>query len=244
MTASAKTCRICLKTPMSEHPMGEKNGYRLVACHDCGSIGAEPWPTTEALSQFYGEIQPEVVHIPNPQKEIASIKNLLAKHMPNAAGKRFLDVSSRQGYGVVAAKDMGFKAHGIDSHEFFIAFAKDKYDPALFELSTVQDYATRGLQADFIYVAEAFCEQPDPDGYAAALAKILAPGGKIYLHEPDGNHLRLPMSFTNWRFVYPPMNFSYLSGKGMRALLARHGLKVEKKYLTWAPFLRMVVSHA
>ena len=224
--------------------MGEKNGFKFFACKTCGSIAAHPWPTQAVIDQFFADIQPEIVHFPNHQLEIVRIKKLLKKiGGDNIAGKRFLDVCARQGYGVLAAKELGFQAHGIDAHNFFTAFAKDKYDPHLFTQATVQDYAAKGEQADFIYIPEGFCEQTDPESYTAALAKILAPQGRIYMHEPDGNHLRLPVNFVNWSFVDPPLNFSYISKKGMTALLRRHGLKVEKSFFTWSPFLRLVVSH-
>jgi len=228
--------------------MGEKNGYTFAACKACGSIVTQPWPTQQELDQYFADIQPEAVHAYNYQQEIKTTKNLFVKLMKNyfggaAAGKRFLDVCCRQGYGVVAAKELGFQAHGIDAHAFFVAFAKDKYDASLFEQATVQEYAARGQQADFIFVAEAFCEQPDPDSYAAALAKILARTGKIYLHEPHGNHLRLPIMFAHWPFVEPPINFSYPSKKGMEILLGRHGLVIEKSFFTWSPFMRLIVRH-
>jgi len=223
--------------------MGEKDGFKFFACKSCGSIEMQPWPTKEMLDQYFADIQPEIVHFPNHQHEIIRIKKLLGTVTKDFAGKRFLDVCCRQGYGVMAAKELGFQAHGIDAHDFFVAFAKDKYDPHLFEHIAVQDYAAKGEQADLIYIPEGFCEQTDPESYAAALAKILAPKGKIYLQEPDGNHPRLPTNFSGWAFVDPPMNFSYISKRGMGVLLGRHGLKIEKSFFTWSPFMRLVVVH-
>jgi SAM-dependent methyltransferase len=243
MTETQKDCRICHK-PFLPYPLGEKGEYAFAACKACGSVMAEPWPTQEAIDNLFGEIQPEIVHLPSPETEIAQIKGAIAGIMRNGAGKRFLDVSCRQGYGVMAAKELGFQAHGIDPHDFFIEFAKDKYDPHLFEHISAQDYAAKGGQADFIYSAESLCEQTDPESFAAALAKILAPGGTLYLHEPDGNHWRLPGKFAKWDFVDPPLNFSYLSKKGLGALLARHGLKVKEAPFTWTPFMRVVAGHA
>lgn len=235
-------CRICLK-PFTAFPLGEKNGYTFEACKACGSVTTIPWPTQADIDKFFGDIQPEIVHAPNPKGQINGLKKLLQKLVPAPAGRRFLDVCTRQGYAVIAAKELGFQAHGIDSHDFCISFAKDKYDPHLFEHISVQDYAAKGGQADFIYVNEGFCEQTDPDGYAAALAKILTPGGQIYIHEPDGNHIRLPANFPRWSFVDPPLNFSYISKKGILILLARHGLKLQKKFFRWSPYMRLIVVH-
>ncbi len=242
MPETPNPCRICLQ-PFVPYPMGERNGYKFAACKACGSIVTEPWPIQVVIDKFYGDIQPEAIHVPNPQAKINEIKKTLKKVTDDHVGRRFLDTCARQGYGVMAAKDLGFQAHGIDSHDFFTAFAKDKYDPALFEHSTAQAYAEKNEQAEFIYVNEGYCEQPDPEGYTAALSKILAHGGKIFIREPDGNHLRLPANFANWAFVDPPINFCYLSRKGMELLLGRHGLKVEKSFFTWSPFMRLVVVH-
>ena len=240
MTEKLANCRICFK-PFHEYDMGEKNDYRLIACEACGSVMTDPWPGPADLEKFFGDIQPEIVHLPDPLREIATIKTLLMKITPNFAGRRFLDISCRQGYATTAAKELGFQAKGIDPHDFFITFAKDKYDSNLFEHISVPEYAARKEQAEVIFSIESFCEQPDPDGYMAALSKILASGGVMYLQEPDGNSFHLPRRFSRWNFVDPPMNFSYISMDGMKALLDRHGLKIQKKFFVWGPFMRLIV---
>jgi len=236
---TVKDCRIC-RLPFHGYPMGEKNGYQLTACKSCGSVMADPWLTPEELDKFFGDIQPEIVHLANPEARIAELKKLLRKSAGDAAGRRFLDISCRQGYAVIAARELGFQARGIDPHAFFIDFAKDKYDARLFEHVSVPDYAARNEQADVIFSIESFCEQVDPEGYMAALSKIIAPGGVLYLQEPDGNSIHLPKNFSGWAFVDPPLNFSYFSEKGMTALLTRHGFKIRKKFFTWGPFMRLL----
>lgn len=239
MTDNKDTCRIC-HAPFHPYDMGEKNGYRLTACKTCGSVVADPWPSGAELEQFFGDIQPEIVHLPNPAGEIAYWKKWITKAIPQTAGKRFLDITCRQGYITMAAKELGFQAKGIEPYDFFVSFAKNKYDSHLFEHITVQDYAARGEQADVIFSVESFCEQTDPESYMAALAKILAPGGVLYIQEPDGNSFHLPRTFTKWNFVDPPINFLYLSEKGMKALLHRHGFKIQRRFFTWGPLMRFI----
>jgi len=240
---TTEKCLLCHK-PFFPLPMGERDAYSFQACKECGSVFASPWPAAEELDAFFGEIQPEIVHAPNPRDKVFEARKNISKSTGQYEGLRFLDVCARQGYGVDAAQGLGFKTvHGIDLHPFCIKFLKDKYDPQLFTQSTVQDYAASGEKADFIYITEGYCEQPDPEGYTAALAKILSPDGKIYIQEPDGNHLRLPTNFAAWAFADPPINFCYPSKKGMEALLGRHGLKISKAFFTWSPFMRLVVTH-
>lgn len=240
MSDTTKNCRIC-QAAFEPYDMGMKNDYKLAACKNCGSVFAEPWPTKDELETLYGDIQPEIVHVPNPEAQIAAMKQLMLKLELPVAGKRFLDIGSRQGYAVMAAKELGYKeVKGIDAHEFFTTFAKDKYPSALFENASVEDYAQRGEQAEVVFSIENFCEQTDPDAYMAALAQIVPSKGILYIQEPDGNSIHLPSNFSRWRFVDPPFNFSYISEKGMRALLARHGFRVQRKLFTWGPQMRLI----
>lgn len=240
MSEEQKICRICLQ-PFNEYDMGEKNGYQLSSCESCGSIAVRPWPTQADIDTFFGDIQPEAVHSPNPKREIINAGKLIRKITNNFSGRRFLDVSCRQGYAVVAAKKLGFQAKGIDPYEFFTTFAKDKYDADMFEHSTVQDYAARGEQAEVVFCVESFCEQLDPEGYMEALSKMIAAGGVLYIQEPDGNSFHIPKKFSDWDYINPPENFSWISEKGIKILLARNGLKIQKKLFTWGPFMRLIV---
>lgn len=233
-------CPVC-KAPFKAYPMGSKNDYRLIGCSACGSVIADPWPTVETLETFYGDVQPEAVHMPNPTAEIASWGRLIGKLKHKVKGNTFLDVTAHQGYSVKGAEQNGMTAAGIDSHDFFVRFAHAQYGTDKFEHMTVQEAAAAGRKADLIICNEGFCEQPDLESFTAALAQLLNDGGAIFIREPDGNNFNIPRNFTHWVLVEPPLNFVYLSKKGLAKLLARHGLKVQSSMWTWAPFQRLVV---
>lgn len=240
MTEKERTCLICQR-PFHEYDMGEKNGYKLVACNSCGSVMTQPLPAKVDLDKFFGNIQPEITHSPNPQGDILRARIILAKLLAGGfKGTRFLDVACRRGYAVMAAKELHLQAAGIDPHDFFIAFAKDKYDPGLFDCLSVEEYAAKGHQADIVFSIEFLCEHPDPEACMTALSKIVAPGGLLYMQEPDGNHFRLPKKIANWLFIDPPLNFIYPSRKGIKALLRRHGFTIKKRFFAWAPFIRLI----
>jgi len=235
-------CRIC-NGAFSALSMGEKNGYRLIACRSCGSVMADPWPTREDVEKLYADIQPEITHQPKFEIIIANTKKTITKVCNGKPeGTTFLDVGCRQGYAVNAAQSLDMKAKGIDSFDFFIRFSKEKYPSLDTDCMTAMDYAATGQQADVIYASETFCEQNDPDAYTAALAKILAPGGFLYIEEPNGNAFNVPAKFANWGFVDPPLNFLYVSKTGIEKMLARHGLKITRSYFTWSPFMRLLVT--
>jgi SAM-dependent methyltransferase len=233
-------CRICQK-PLISYPMGEKAGYKFIACKACGSVMADPYITREELDAFYGQVQPTITHLPDPDERTEIFEGIIRKIVKDPSGKRFLDVKARQGYAVAAAKRVGMNAMGIDPHDFFYKFEKSVYGPEMFQHISAQDYADKDhAKADVVFSLEGFCEQPDPDSFAAALARLVAPNGIIYLQEADGNHFNLPKKFTEWPYVDPPYNFLYISKKGMTTLLARHGLTVQKMYFTWRTIMRLI----
>lgn len=241
MTVEQNKCLVCDK-PLHPYPMGTRDAFQFVGCKICGSVFTEPAVTPQSLEKFFGDIQPEVVHLPNPDLEIGNVQKSLLKLGVDLNGKTFLDVCARQGYAVIAAKQLGMRASGIDSHDFFATFAKAKYGEALFSHTTLPEYAASGKKADVVYLYEAFCEQTDLDGFTAALARVLNVGGIAYIDEVDGNSFNVPKNFPSWDFVDPPLNFFYLSKKGMEALLARHGLKIRKSFFCWSPRQRLIVE--
>lgn len=237
-----KDCPICRK-PFRPYPVGEKNGYIFSSCRACGSVITSPEITRDVLDRIFAEINPEVTHAANPDNVIESMRRALSRIIPPAlVGRRFLDVAAEQGYAVMAARKLGMQAHGIDSHDFFVRFAQKTYGAPLFTHASAQDYAAAGHQADFILCRQAFCIQTDPDAFTAALARMIAPGGKLYIEEPDGNSFWLPRNLARWQFASPPLNFLYVSFDGMKAMLKRHGLRIDRKYVTFTPAMRLMVS--
>lgn len=233
-------CRICQQT-FDPYPMGEKNGCVLLACKSCGSVMTDPYITKDELDAYFAGIDPTITHVPDPAREIIDMKNRIVKISQDLQGKRFLDVSCRQGYAVKAAKLQGMTPFGIDSHEFFIKFAQEKYPPDYFKHSTVQDYAASDPEKfDIGFCIESFCEQPDPEGFVAGLARLIKPGGQLYIEEVDGNSFNLPRNFSNWAYVDPPINFLYISKKGMQAILGRHGFQIQKMFFTWRPVMKLI----
>jgi SAM-dependent methyltransferase len=237
------TCRVCLN-PLLPHTVGGTEEFSFVACKTCGSVTAEPFPTPETRDAYIRALDPQPRHMVNPLAQIANARRTILKavgHTP-PAGKTFLAVNSRHGYAVAAAKEMGYKAQGLDEHAFLVDFARKNYGARDFMHASVESYARAEGRADVIYAMQTFSEQFDLESYTSSLRQMLNPGGTLYIEEPDGNSMWLPKRFEKAGFIMPPINFIYPSFNGMRQLLARHGLKIRRKFFTWGPYMRLVVG--
>lgn len=242
----ANSCIVCHGN-FNPYAIGDKDGYNLVSCRSCGSVLTAPWPSDAALEKYYGDIQPEAVHAENPEDVITKATKILSKVLPPpVAGKdMLLDINAQRGYTTIAAARMGWKAVGLNSQEFLYRFAANNYGENNFIYTDAVTFASEITDKFNVIIAiNTFNEARDLDAFTAALASLLAPGGMIYLEEPDGNHFNTPRDFAGWSIVEPPITCAILSKKGMVKLLARHGLGIKQTFFSWLrPVVRAHVVH-
>ncbi len=69
--------------------------------------------------------------------------------------------------------------------------------------------------------------------------------GSLYiLTTPEGGHWSLPRDFTKWSACMPPEHITYFTRKGIKTLLEKHGIMVEKFYFSWKPGMKLIARKA
>lgn len=237
MTLSIQ-CRACQADATINR--GQKGKYSFLECGDCGTVQVFPWPSLAELSAFYADYGKDTHYAKKKDRKISRAKNRIKRFYKKAPGKKLLDVGCNFGFSVKAALDLGLDAYGIDIDPPAIAIANQSFGEGRFESITVEDYATRGEKADMIYTSEVAEHVPDPDSYVRAMSKILNTGGYLFLTTPDASHWAVPKVFTQWKEVKPPEHITYYSRKGLKTLLARHGLDVVKFYFSFKPGMKVL----
>ncbi len=234
-------CRACLSRNLS--PVGEKDGFTLLRCADCKTSIATPLPTEQELVKFYQNHKKSNCYRSKKaskiRRSLGRVKRLMRASPP---GKKFLDIGCNIGYMVAAAHQAGLEAHGIDIDESAIATARQSFPEAgHFETISIQDLAARGDTFDIVYMSEVIEHVRDPDSFIAAAARVMRPGGLLYITAPDGAHFAVPKNFADWGMVCPPEHLTFFSRAGMKKMLSRHGLTVERFQLAFKPGLKAFV---
>lgn len=237
---AAPYCKACLAPLDLTHHCGEKNGFKLLSCHDCGTVTVDPFPTIDELIAFYQSYEGTTDYRIKQDKKIRRAKGRIKRLIKYAPGNIFLDVGCNYGFTVKAALDLGLNAKGIDIDDTAVNASKEIFGAPMFETISVQDYASRGSKADIVYTSEVIEHVPEPDEFVAAIAQILNKDGVLYLTTPDGGHWSLPANFADWGMVMPPEHITYFTRKGMTKLLEKHGLKIEKFTFTLKPGMRLI----
>ncbi len=237
MTPFCKACHTDLGAAKS---IGQKNGYDFLPCPSCGTVTVDPFPTPEQLNAFYQGYKGTTDYRAKQDKKIRRARGRIRRLKYLTAGRSFLDVGCNYGFTVKAAQDLGLDAFGIDMDATAIKACCARFGKKNFEAISVQDYAARGAKAGIIYTSEVIEHVPDPDSFIAAISKTLQKDGILYLTTPDSGHWRRARDFAQWNEAIPPEHITYFTRRGIRGLLEKHGLRVEKFFFSLKPGIRLI----
>ena len=238
-------CRGCRGRNMA--PAGEKNGFYLLTCADCGTTVTNPYPSDAELAAFYSQYHMNESYLGKSAAKLrrgtSRVKRMMRQKPP---GRKFLDVGCSLGFVVKAAETLGLEGHGIDIDPAAVELAKHQHGPAChFEAISIQDLAARGGAAfDMVYLSEVIEHVRDPEDFIAHVSAVMRPGAVAYVTCPDGGHFRTPGRITDWKMVHPPEHLTYFTRDGMTRLLARHGLTAFRFQWAFKPGMKVLARKA
>lgn len=237
---SAPHCKACGAELSHDKSRGHKGDYNLLACTACGSVTVDPFPTVAELVAFYQNYKGTTDYRKKQKRKIERAMRRIRRLRRYTRGRRFLDVGCNYGFTVRAALNLKLDAFGIDMDETAVRGSQQMFGTDKFEAVSVEHYAERGGKADIIYTSEVIEHVPDPDSFIKAISSILADSGVLYLTTPDSGHWRVPRNFAKWKEVMPPEHITYFTRNGMKRLLDKHGLEVEKFFFALKPGMRLI----
>jgi len=193
-------------------------------CVPCGSLFPDIFPTAPTLfnaySQYYtavGKVKTSPAHrIVNAMREDYLVRNI-STHISVA-----LDFGCGSG---------AFLRYIHDKYPHLSLFGYDAYPPA-FDQSAPFKYLDRHelvrseVRFDYITMGHVIEHLTDPELEVALLAKLLKPGGMIWISTPNADSF-LIRGFSEFaRDVDFPRHKVVFSKKGLREFLEKHGLVV------------------
>lgn len=233
-------CPVCGGNDFIE--LGEKNGFPLVQCRTCTQRFCHPMPTPEVIDAYYAKYWINEKNIRNGEKKIRKLKRILRPVLRKAPGKSFLDIGCNTGFGVEAARQLGYRATGIDLSEEAIEIARRLYPENRFIFGTAQGFAQNGEYFDAILCREVIEHMPEVHSFMAALRSLLKVGGVLWLTTPDAEHFRVPKNFPEWKEVIPPEHVSFFNLKSLRRLLSEYGIEILHKNFELKSSLRVLAK--
>jgi 2-polyprenyl-3-methyl-5-hydroxy-6-metoxy-1,4-benzoquinol methylase len=231
-------CPVCGKADFL--PLGEAKGFPIVECRICTHRFVHPMPGQAVIDAYYARYWINHKNIRNSALKIRRLKRILRRFLRHSAGRDFLDIGCNTGFGVEAARQLGYRATGVDLSDEAIDIAHELYPQNRFVKGTAQKFAEHGEQFDAVLCREVLEHMPEVHSFMASLRKLMRVGGVLWLTTPDAGHFRVPKDFPRWKEVIPPEHVNYFDLQSLTRLLRQYDIEILKKQRLWKPSLRVL----
>jgi SAM-dependent methyltransferase len=204
---------------------GVKGGHRLWRCRGCGSVFADSRGTVdtdELYEHYYDRASFEV-----PEHVAAALRRVVLAAEPFRQSGRWLDMGFGEGALLDLAADAGWSCCGTEvsprvleqgrARGWTVAASTD--DPALFPPESF----------DVVTMIEFVEHVPDPVRFLAESARLLRPGGLLYITTPNANSLNRRLLGPRWSVVCPPEHLTLWSPRALNLAVGRAGFRIESQ---------------
>lgn len=225
----------------STHRFGKGVECRIVCCERCGLYFPNPFPFPIDAQRLYGD--PDKYFVSHDMdKKIANFRHLIRGFVKTMGRKdlSILDVGSGRGELLAAAKAEGIsRIVGLELSSSMIEYAKERFGVEVVG-EVIEDFAAHTSEKFDVIVLNAVLEHVyNPDSMIAACADLLTPDGMLYIDIPNEEHLLARVGGLINRIrnrsdifilspTFPPYHVFGFSKRSLRALLSKHGFKIDR----------------
>lgn len=217
--SSARDCPACRSSDYVKR--GHKNGFEMLSCIACKTLFTSRLPDAKSAkdySDYYSE-----ANLTAPPFISQRLDEIIAQFIPYRQTGRLLDVGFGAGTLLEAACRAGWKACGVDVSPRAVkhvrALGFDVVCGTLAEASYPND------SFDVVTASELLEHVADVQELLFEVARVLRPGGLLWLTTPNGRGLSGRLLGLGWTVVAPPEHLQLLSRIGSRKLLVAAGLR-------------------
>jgi SAM-dependent methyltransferase len=247
-TRSLDRCPACGRADLAPLPLRYefRGEFPLVECPGCGLRLLQVQPVGESLAQLYA---PEYFERDfrcgrsdsayfSEDAFRAENRALLDAFEPLAprppAPRRLLEVGCAGGWLLKHARERGWDARGVELSSAAVAHARS-LGLEVFE-GDLLDARRPAASADLVYMGDVLEHLPDCRAALAEVARVLAPGGHLYLRGPiTTNSLARRLALAVYRAAgativlrEPPYHLWEFTPRSLRDLFRRAGLEVTR----------------
>jgi SAM-dependent methyltransferase len=192
-------------------------GAIVSACVDCESVFMRRRPTSRWFDEFYAKRWDRRGHAEAPLRAAPAPLTKVARFCAPflAPGAHVLDVGAGFGATLLGFREAGHRVHGIERSAHRAAYLRDRLG-----IPCVQSPVERfepDEKFDLVCLHHVYEHVSDPAAVIGHVARLLKPGGRIYLAVPE-----------LWQ-EYPPQAFHFVphlhwfTPRALARVLARHG---------------------
>lgn len=230
--SNARPCPCCSAKHFRE--LQDHVRHHLARCRTCDMVFAHRPPTAQELEATYGSYPVIPALSPLTKQRYLELLDVFEGYRRTG---RILDAGSGSGYFLDTAMERGWEAHGTE------------YDPAVVEACRARGiHMQQGVldpahyeegSFDVITSFEVLEHLVDPATELAHIAKLLRPGGILYLTTPNFNSLARHLAGDRWNIINYPEHLNYYTPRTLGRSLKKAGLDVDRIRTTGISVMRL-----
>ena len=196
----------------------------IVRCGTCGHMQVARMPETVALEEEYGEVS-EAAYLDEETGQRATAARALERIERHVAPGAICDLGCWVGFLLAEAESRGWEAWGVEPSRFASEFARERFG---LNVQTAALDSAELPQRRFraVVMGDVIEHLPDPGAGLERVARLLEPGGVLYLALPDAGSRAARVLGARWWSVLPT-HLQYFTRRSLAGLLARRGYEVE-----------------
>ena len=215
----SRSCPACEAT--NSFKRGHKNGFEMLTCGHCSTLYTSQLPVADSAENYDDYYHEE--NLTAPEFVNRRLNEIVAGFSAYKRHNRLLDVGFGAGTLLAAARSAGFQAFGVDVAERAVTSARAMG----FEVfcGTIQQAQYQENYFDVVTASEVLEHVPDPKAVLQEIARVLRPGGLLWLTTPHGRGLSGKFLGLKWSVVSPPEHLQLFSRRGGLGMLKAAGLR-------------------
>lgn len=212
-----RSCPACLSD--SSRPAGEANGFELRRCGACRTLFTARLPKADEAKEYEEYYHDENLTVPSFVER--RLEEIASGFQGYRQLNRWLDIGCGAGALMRAARTCGWDVVGTEvSPPAAEAVRAQGFDVRLGELEALDLPAF-----DVVSLVEVIEHIPDPRRLVRDAARLLRPGGAMYITTPHGRGVSARILRAGWSAVTPPEHLQLFSVRGLRGMIEAAGLE-------------------
>jgi SAM-dependent methyltransferase len=217
----SRPCPAC-REPTSD-ALGRVAGFQIRSCGRCRTLFTSQLPRADESADYYASFYAEGRDIEVPAFVFDQLRDLARSLAGYRTTERWLDIGCGSGTLLRAAGAEGWDAIGTEIAPAVVEAMRAEGLDARLGLTQDLDLPSGGF--DVISAIEVLEHVPDPDALIAEAARLLRPGGVLYITTPHGRGISGRLLGKDWSVVAPPEHLQLFSSRGIRSAMSRGGLR-------------------
>ncbi len=225
ITSSNKSnCPICLGTEILS--LCQCNGYEIMRCTACACDFVSPMPDEKALKDYYdgqsyfqGDTKGSYSNYDVDTEPVLPLFNDFLASIPDATGKKILDIGCAFGTHLAMAAERGWEAWGVELSSYAREIALSRHGEKIHVVENIDSLPK--FEFDLIVILDVLEHLPNPYNLFVDLFLHGAIGKKtqLVITTPNARSIDALIDPPGWAYRHPPAHLTYFSANSLELFL-------------------------